>query len=240
MSPTKERPARRTIAQGLATGLACALALAGCASIGQSASPNAYDFGAPRVLRVCVLRDPPVSEARVAELIDAWRTELAPLGITVSLPWVRTWPRPAYSGRGIAEAIATIPLEPGCDRLLAMIGRHAGDAAYALLSAIIPAPEYLGWVDNITQTRGFVVAAWSISLNQVIAGGLADTLIHEGYHLLGCRHEVMADCYATIARLKRDAQGEFFPSQGDGGWVAETREAANAALAQARWARPDP
>jgi hypothetical protein len=217
----------------LAAWLVAALALAGCASTGHLSTKP--DFGEPRVLRVCVLRDPAVSEAGVSALLDAWRAELAPLGITITLPWVRPWPRPAFTGRGIAEAVATIPLEPGCDRLLAMIGRHAGDAAYAVLTAIIPVGEYLGWVDNITQTRGFVVAAWSPSLCQVMAGGPADTLIHEGYHLLGCRHEALVDCHATIARLKREAPGEFFPSQGDGGWIAATREAANAALAQARW-----
>ena len=117
--------------------------------------PTGVDFGGPAELRVCLLRDPAVSEARVAELMTAWRAELAPLGITVTVPWTRVWPRPAFTGRGLGEAIAREPLEPGCDRLLAFIGRHAGDAAYAVAGFFLSAPEIFGWVDNVTMTRGF-------------------------------------------------------------------------------------
>jgi hypothetical protein len=216
--------------------LLATLALAGCASIGGlSARPTGVDFGGPAELRVCLLRDPDVSEARVAELMTAWSAELAPLGITVTVPWTREWPRPAFTGRGLGEAIAREPLEPGCDRLLAFIGRHAGDAVYAVAGFFLSAPEIFGWVDNVTMTRGFVVATWSPSLGQALTGGPAGALIHEGYHLLGCLHEPWAACYATIARLKRHARSDFFPSQGDNGWMPASREAANAAVAAARW-----
>lgn len=216
--------------------LLATLALAGCTSIGGlSARPTGVDLGGPAELRVCLLRDPAVSEAGVAELMTAWRAELAPLGITVTVPWTRVWPRPAFTGRGLGEAIAREPLEPGCDRLLAFIGRHAGDAAYAVAGFFLSAPEIFGWVDNVTMTRGFVVATWSPSLGQALSGGPAAALIHEGYHLLGCLHEPWAACYATIARLKRHARSDFFPSQGDNGWMPASREAANAAVAAARW-----
>ena len=154
--------------------LLATLALAGCTSIGGlSARPTDVDLGGPAELRVCLLRDPAVSEARVAELMTAWRAELAPLGITVSVPWTRVWPRPAFTGRGLGEAIVREPLEPGCDRLLAFIGRHAGDAAYAVAGLFLSAPEIFGWVDNVTMTRGFVVATWSPSLGQALSGGPA-------------------------------------------------------------------
>ena len=218
------------------------LALTGCTSIGGlSVKPDvtAYDFGPSRTLHVCVLRDPDVSVARVRDLVATWRQELAPLEIQVVIPWVREWERPAFTVRGIAESLAKIPLDVPCDRLLAFVGRHAGDALYSLLSLVLPAPEVLGWVDNVTMTHGLVVAEWTASLNQAVQGGPEESIRHEGYHLLGCGHATWAACYTRVAELKRLSTVEWFVSRGWNGVFFRSREAVNRALERAVWAVKD-
>jgi hypothetical protein len=239
------RPLNRDARQAVVVGLVVLLALAmtGCVGSigGLSRRPalSAEAWGAPRALHLCVLRDPVVSPARVDALVEAWRHELAPFGIHVVVPWQREWPRPGFTGRTIAKAVARMPLEPGCDRLIALIGRHAGDGAYALAAAtlglVVPLPEFMGWVDNVTMTHGFVVAQRTASLAQLVLDPAA-VMIHEGYHLLGCDHDSWHACYAIIAQLKREpAEDGFFPARGLNGWIARSREDVNAALATARW-----
>lgn len=213
--------------------------LASCTSIGGFTSrPDTarYEFGPPLIMRVCILRDPTVSEEQTKNIIKAWQGELTQFNLAVSLQWMRPWPRPAFGAEGLMEAIAEPAMEAPCDRLVALIGRSLGDAVYSLSLM----PEIFGYVDDATQSRGFVVAAWGPSINQILFGGPNEIMIHEGYHLLGCGHDSWSQCYESIAEIKRLARVnqrdgiDFFPSRTAGGVVFFTREKVNAALAAGR------
>jgi hypothetical protein len=239
--PRRGGPPRVALVCALAALLS--LAVTGCSSSigGLSSRPplTVEDWGATKVLRVCLLRDPAVSPLQAESLVQAWQQEIARFGIEVVVPWQRQWQRPGFTWRPIAEALVRIPLEPGCDRLVALVGRHAGDAAYGLaataLAVFVPLPEFIGWVDNVTMTHGFVVAQRTSSLAQAVVDPPA-AMIHEGYHLLGCDHDTWRACYAIIAQMKREATTEgFFAARGLNGWIARSREDVNAALAVARW-----
>lgn len=214
--------------------------LASCTSIGGLTSkPDMarYKFGPPLTMRICILRDPAVSEEQAKNLMKAWQEEITQFNLTLSLQWIHPWPRPAFGAYGLMEAIAEPTMEAPCDRLVALIGRNAGDAIYSLMSLVLPMPEILGYVDNVTQSRSFIIATWGPSINQVFAGGPEAVMIHEGYHLLGCGHNSWSQCYDSIAETKRLARTnqqdgiDFFPSRTVEGVVFLTREKANTALA---------
>ena len=200
-------------------GLALALGAAGCSTLGVSVpgSLAANDFGPRQELRVCILREASVSEARARSLIAGVNGAFAAYGIEVSVPWIRPWQRPGYRSEAIVGELASRPLEPPCDRLVALLGRPFSDV---LLGLVVP--ETLGAVETATRTRGYVVANFG-SLKQLLTPpGLATR--HEFHHLLGCQHALtLSACYERIARVKRayadaGASGEdFFPGiAGDG------------------------
>ena len=66
--------------------------------------------------------------------------------------------------------------------------------------------------------------------------GARDSLVHEGYHLLGCGHWSWARCYEQIAKLRgaalQNAQAgvDFVPALTPDGDVFRTREAVNETL----------
>ena len=122
------------------------------------------------------------------------------------------------------------PLEAPCDRLLALVDRHVGDALWGLPLL----PEIVGSVDTASMTRGYVVATRA-TLAQVWVRP-TEVAAHEFYHLLGCPHaKSRVVCYRRIATLKRAAGAAgFFPSMTLDGTLVATRE-----IADAR-ARPGP
>jgi len=165
-------------------------------------SHSTFDFGPREEVRICVLADEGIDESAAKLLLDKVREELSTLGLDVTVPWVRPWVRPAFSGQGIMEDLALRPLEPPCDRLLALVGRNAGDFFFGLLGA-----EILGGVETVSHTRGYVVAK-AVSFNQLFISP-THAVIHESYHLLGCKHEhSLADCYPLIRELKSVARHE--------------------------------
>ena len=122
---------------------------------------------------------------------------------------VTRWRRPAFTVDGILTAIQREPLVAGCDRVFALVGRHAGDVLWALLL-----PEVLGAVNDETLTHGYAVIQRA-SINQLLTAP-TDVVRHELYHLLGCdTHFRMYRCYEQIARLKRwkrESGSDFFPA----------------------------
>jgi hypothetical protein len=203
-----------------------ALVLAsGCEAIGvrDRGYLASLDFGAPREIRVCILKAPRVQDTRARQLIRAMADEMAPFGIDVAVPWVRPWQRPGFTEAPILRDVAARELEPPCDRLIALVDRHAGDALWGLLLL----PEIVGSVETATMTRGYVVAnratmtQWWTPPTSVAR--------HEFYHLLGCPHAASRRlCYRRVAALKRIAgDAEFFPSMTLDGRVLLTRGEAN-------------
>lgn len=192
----------------------CALlfVLSGCTAVGfHSAVVRAqHDFGVPDTVRLCLYLDEGVSEASARALIDAaWREEAQLYGLHVRVASVTRWPRPAFTVDGILAALQHEPLVAECDRVFALIGRHAGDALWGLLL-----PEVLGAVNDETLTHGYAVVQRA-TLNQILSSP-TDVVRHELYHLLGCdAHFRMRRCYEQIAllkRWKRENRSDFFPA----------------------------
>lgn len=184
------------------------------------------DYGPPAVMRVCLLKTDDVPAPRAEQLIAAVNDEFARYGIRVKVPWVRSWQRPGFDVNAIITDVARRDLESPCDRLVALVDRNFGDFAWGLLM-----PEVLGAVEDVTATRGYVVAT-SGSINQLLMPpGM--TTVHEFYHLLGCPHGLtLTKCYPKIAALKRaiDPAADFFPGVARYDAFLTTREAANTAL----------
>ena len=62
--------------------------------------------------------------------------------------------------------------------------------------------EVHGAVESISNTRGFVKSKYT-SLLQILFTSPSSTMIHEGYHLLGCPHMLFKDeCYKIILDAK--------------------------------------
>jgi hypothetical protein len=184
------------------------------------------DYGPPVTVRVCVLRTGDTPEERVGSLLAAVNAEFAQYGIVVEVPWVQPWQRPGFFVGTILEDLLRRPLEPPCDRLVGLIDRHAGDVLWGLAL-----PEVLGAVDDLTATRGYVVATWG-SVNQ-IAMTPEQVTVHEFYHLLGCPHGMtLGKCYPRIAALKQAVvPGEdFFPGIAEHETFLTTRAQTQAAI----------
>lgn len=202
-------------------------ALAGCTTIGaDTAERHRIDFGEPVSLEVCLLKHEEVDQRRADLFIAAVNREFADFGIEVTVPWTREWERPAFTVNGIMQDILAREIEPPCDRLMALVDRHAGDFLWGLLL-----PEVLGAVDDLSHTRGYIVANFA-SLNQAFTS-VELTAVHEFYHLVGCGHGVSkSKCYHDIAALKasRPAGSDFLPGADRDGMFLLTRDAANDAV----------
>lgn len=209
--------------------LALGAALTGCTTIGMdTAEVRRVDFGEPVTLEVCLLKHKDVAQQRADLFIAAVNEEFSDFGISVTVPWVREWERPAFTVNGIMQDILSRSLEAPCDRLVALVDRHAGDFLWGLLL-----PEVLGAVDDLTHTRGYIVANFG-SLNQAFSS-TEMTAVHEFYHLVGCGHGVSkSNCYHDIAGLKasRPPESDFLPGVGKENEYLLTRDAANQVVLQ--------
>ena len=190
--------------------------ITGCTTVGNHnvAALSKVEFGPPQTLRLCVLSDRGITEAEIRDLVTAaWEKEASRFGITLLITEIIPWTRGGFTGTEIANSVRSVPLPPSCDRVMAFVNRHIGDALWGLLL-----PELLGWANDETRTHGFVVARM-VSLNQVFLSP-QDVLRHELFHLLGCEHAwSLEECYERIALLKRTRVGDFFPA-----WDAESRQ----------------
>jgi hypothetical protein len=212
------------------------LLLAGCTSVGGFSSKPVASANDGFTLRVCVLRDPAISEAHVNDLFAAWREELAPLGIQPVVSEMREEPRPSFTAFGAFSALEREHLGPNCDRLALLVGRNAGDVMYGLAATFMGLPEVHGAVDSKTHTRMYLVAE-TASVPHALFGGARGGIIHEGYHLLGCGHWSWAACYRQIDKLKllaREKPTDFVPSITEHGRVYRTREEVERVYAKTR------
>lgn len=200
---------------------------AGCTTIGADTKVReTVDYGPPQTVEVCFLKDPDVTQQRADELIAAVNKEFAAYNIQATVPWVHEWERPSFTASGILEGVMSHELEAPCDRLVGLIGRHAGDFLWGLLL-----PEVLGAVDDVTRTRGYVVANWG-SVNQLFSEPDVSA-VHEFYHLVGCGHGVTkSKCYHKIAEMKASlaAGSDFYPGVTKEGKYLLSREEANEAM----------
>jgi len=204
------------------------LNLAGCASITShrgDAHNTGIDLGAPVDLQLCVYKDSQISDRQAADIIAAIQNEFSQYGVNVQVPVITPWQRPSFSHRGILNDIARRPLEPPCDRLMALVGRDVRDFFWGALL-----PEVLGAVETRTHTKGYVVAEMG-SFNQLMsfrspAGGA----VHEFYHMFGYAHgDDRQTIVGKIAHLKRMAISnwlsgqDFFPGIGSEGTLYLSR-----------------
>lgn len=183
------------------------------------------DFGQAEALRICIYKDVNLSDKSVEDMVSAIGEEFASFGLRVEVPWIQAWPRPAFAMEGIIRDIAARPLESPCDRLFALVGRNYKDFLWGIVM-----PEVLGAIEDITMSKGYVVAVWG-SFNQVLSlQSPAQVAVHEAYHLLGCGHGLLANpCYDQIVRIKRAARNnrqkgqDFFPAMTSSGKILWTR-----------------
>ena len=212
------------------------LLLVGCTSVGGFSSKPTASANDGFTLRVCVLRDPAVSEAQVNELFSAWQEELTPLGIRPVISDMREEPRPSFTAFGAFSALEQERLGSNCDRLALLVGRNVGDVMYGLAATFMGLPEVHGAVDTKTHTRMYLVAE-TASVPHAVFGGAKGGIIHEGYHLLGCGHWSWGDCYKQIDKLKtlaREKTTDFVPSITEHGRVYRTREEVEQVYAKGR------
>ena len=203
--------------------------LPACTTVGMHTRERAkLDYGPPLTMQICLLRAPGVSEQRATELMNAVRKELALYNIDVVVPWTRDWQRVGFTANAMFERdLYRRELEPPCDRLVALVDRHAGDFVWGLLGM----PEVLGAVDDETHTHGMVVAI-AVTESQLYITP-EDAAVHEFYHLLGCPHAAtLTRCYSIIAKLKSqtDPKVSFVPGIAANGDFLFSREAVNEAL----------
>ncbi|EPG74129.1 hypothetical protein LEP1GSC058_2422 [Leptospira fainei serovar Hurstbridge str. BUT 6] len=194
------------------------------------------DFGKLQTIRVCVWKDENVSSERVSSLIDAWNDELALYKLKANVSQIKVWNRPGWTGFAILAELYKAPLPENCDRILAFAGVRITDFFYQIAQIIlafffIPVPEVLGAVDGYTGTRGYILAH-TFSINQLFWSSPSATIVHEGYHLLGCGHALfLSKCYMKIKELKDSSLLEaaqtdhFFPATNPkGGYFLERKD----------------
>lgn len=179
--------------------------LAGCTSVGfhdEARRAEVFASASPTAIRLCVLLDDGIDEAEAQALLaDAWNPDEERVGIAWQITHAERYSRPAYGYSGLKAAVDALKVPPDCDRLMVFIGRHIGDVLYGLVGIAMPAPEVLGYADDLDRTRGYVVAKRASILQLVMTP--ASTLRHELYHLLGCEHgTTLASCYDGIAVLR--------------------------------------
>ncbi|PJZ45541.1 hypothetical protein [Leptospira brenneri] len=179
-------------------------------------------FGDNASFRVCVLREPEVSEEEVRDLFLAWNEELSLYNLKAEPVTVNMMERPGFWGTDILIYLMTNRLTKDCDRLLYLKGRTWGDLAFEVLTLGIFAGvglklEVQGAVEGQSNTRGYIKAKY-ISTIQILFTSPKSTLIHEGYHLLGCGHQLfMKECYEKIRDVKLlltdpERDPNFFPN----------------------------
>lgn len=120
--------------------------------------------------------------------------------------------------------LSLTPLPEHADRLLFLAGRRFADfaidlvdqATLGLLGDATGSAGVFGAVDELTGTRGFVIAEGGTLSQITYPPGVA--ICHELWHLLGCEHDHGPEaCAARIQSLKDRHDGRFFPAHNLGG-----------------------
>lgn len=198
------------------------------------------EFGSQRKIKICTIREPGILDQEVLEIFEAWNEELTPYKLTAEMVPSGEMERPGFYGVDILEYLESLPLPKNCDRILYLKGRNWKDISFETLSLGIFAGigiklEVHGAVETRTNTRGYAKAKY-ISTLQLFFTSPKSTVIHEGYHLLGCGHQLfMEACYKQIQKVKAHAEDprvetDFFPSVSSEGRKFYQRKDLNRAL----------
>ena len=209
----------------------CVCILVACTSTGfhRISERQKYNFGRSIDLNLWVFKEKSIRKKTILELVNSWREELALYNIKVKLSKVTTWQRPGFFSEEIYQNLLEIPLFQPCDRMLVLVDPRMSDFIWELFAPV----TVLGAVDGYTHSRGYIMAKY-YSLNQFFGASPKATLIHEGYHLLGCGHAFfLTSCYKQIHQLKllyntnMKLGNTFFPALREDGFSFLTRKEIN-------------
>ncbi len=166
------------------------------------------DFGPPETVKVCAVLDNGITQENAQKTLAGYwnETDAEKYSLSVNIVSYSHKERPLseYFSWQIADDVSRMPVPAFCDRVMYFVGRNLADALWSI-PEIAGAPEVLGWVDDATMARGFVVSRFG-SLNQVLMGlwfSPSQAARHETYHLLGCGHDLtLQACYDKIRDAK--------------------------------------
>lgn len=194
-----------------------------CTTVGfhETKVRESISFGPEANFRVCILKETDITKEETETLFLAWNEELALYNLKAEPILLDVIERPGFWGTDILGYLMNRQLTKGCDRLLYLKGRTWGDIGFEVLTLGIFVGvglklEVQGAVEGQTNTRGYIKAKY-ISTIQFLFTSPKSTLIHEGYHLLGCGHQFfMKECYEKIRNVKLlltdpDRDPNFFP-----------------------------
>ncbi|WCL49084.1 hypothetical protein [Leptospira sp. GIMC2001] len=179
---------------------------------------DSMEWGKNRTIKVCTFYEPGISSEEIQELFVHWNDELKLYSLAVVAINQQEIERPGLTGASILEFLYTLPMSENCDRYLYLKGRNWKDIVFEITSLGVFALagiklEIQGAVEAKTNTRGYIKAKY-ISLLQLIFTSPKSTLVHEGYHLLGCGHQLFLDpCYKQIQDTKKlasERESEIF------------------------------
>lgn len=180
-----------------------------CTTVGfhETKVRETISFGPEANFRVCILKEPDITKEETETLFLAWNEELSLYNLKAEPILLDVIERPGFWGTDILGYLMDRQLTKGCDRLLYLKGRTWGDIVFEVLTLGIFVGvglklEVQGAVEGQTNTRGYIKAKY-ISTIQFLFTSPKSTLIHEGYHLLGCGHQLfMKECYEKIRDVK--------------------------------------
>lgn len=164
-------------------------------------------FGEESQFRVCLIAEPDITKTEISDLFKAWNEELSFYQLKAIPVELAVMERPGFWGTDILGYLMEHQLTKDCDRLLYLKGRTWGDITFEVLTLGIFVGvglklEVQGAVEGQSNTRGYIKAKY-ISTIQMLFTSPKSTLIHEGYHLLGCGHQLfMKECYEKIRDVK--------------------------------------
>ncbi|XDD45097.1 hypothetical protein AB3N60_10250 [Leptospira sp. WS39.C2] len=198
--------------------------LTSCTTIGfhQEKIRESIPFGEKVSFRVCVIKEKGIVDQDVYSLFGAWNEELLYYQLKADPIILLETERPGFYGADILDYIINFKMPEECDRLLYLKGRTWGDIVFEVFTLGIFAGiglklEVQGAVEARTNTKGYIKAKY-ISTIQLLFTSPKSTLIHEGYHLLGCGHQLfMEECYERIRDVKLlltdpNRDPSFFPN----------------------------
>lgn len=170
---------------------------------------KSIDFGEEQPLYVCVLHEDTVRKEEVLELEKDWAKELALYKINLKFKRIQQVERFAFYTIDVLEGLRYYKVGHECERIVYMVGRTWGDIAYEVLTlgifyGIGVKLEVHGVVETYTNTRGVIKAKY-VALLQFLFTSPSSTIVHEGYHLMGCPHMLWKDdCYKIIQEAKQN------------------------------------
>jgi hypothetical protein len=168
---------------------------------------KSIDFGEEQELSVCVFYENGITTKELNELEKDWAEEFGLYKIKLKFSRKEKVERFAFFGLNVLDQLYNYKLSKDCHRIAYLVSRTWGDAVWEIFTLGIFFGvglkfEIHGAVENETFSRGFMKVKYT-SLLQFIFTSPSSTLIHEGYHLLGCGHALWKDkCYRIIQSAK--------------------------------------